>query len=545
MLLQGDHELPEHLEPGPASARESARASVDERALVDVVLDPIVATNRERLVVLWNRAAQTTYGFDRSEALGKRATELLQTRFPIPLVEIEETVRDTGHWAGNLIHCTKEAQELTVESRWVARYDDAGHWAGILAIDRDVTARLVDAAQREDERLDNARLQVELERSQRLDSVGQLAGGIAHDFNNILGIIINYAAFVAGELRALERTTGEPRWAAMCEDVAQIEIAAARAARLTHQLLAFSRLEVATPVALDLNETIASIEQLLRRTVGEHVQLATSLDEHLRPIHADPAQLEQVLLNVALNSRDAMSNGGTLTIDTANVEVDAEYASSRPELTPGPHVRLRVSDSGAGMTPEILARAFDPFFTTKPVGRGTGLGLASVYGIVARLGGCAWLDSEPGHGTTFTALIAATDAVPEPAQPLPEAATVSGSETVLLVEDQDAMRAAVQRILVTAGYRVIVATSGAGALTAARSYPDPIDLLLTDVVMPGMLGNRLAEQLCVLRPSLRVLYMSGFAEPFLGQSMHLEDVELIEKPFTAPALLACVRGALS
>ena len=519
---------------------------MDGRALVDVVLDPIVATNRERVVVLWNRAAETTYGFGRDEALGKRATELLRTRFPIPLIEIEDAVRDTGHWAGNLVHCTKDAHEVTVETRWVARYDDAGDWAGILAIDRDVTARLVDAAEREDERLDHARLQVQLERAQHLDSVGQLAGGIAHDFNNILGVIINYAAFVAGELRALEKATGEQRWASMCDDVGQIEIAAQRAARLTHQLLAFSSLEVAKPVALDLNYTIASIEQLLRRTMGEHLEVATFLSEHLRPIHADPAQLEQVLLNVALNSRDAMSKGGTLTIDTANVDLDAEYASSRPELTPGPHVRVRVADTGTGMGPEVIARAFEPFFTTKPVGQGTGLGLASVYGIVARLGGCAWLDSEPGGGTTFTALIPAPDAVPTPApaQPLPETAATTGSETVLLVEDQDAMRTAVQRILGSAGYRVIVAASGAQAIAAAQSHPDPIDLLLTDVVMPEMPGNRLAERLRALHPSLRVLYMSGFAQPFLGQSMHLEDVDLIEKPFTAPALLARVRRAL-
>ena len=495
--------------------------------------------------MLWNRSAETTYGFGRDEALGTRASELLRTRFPIPLVEIEDAVKDTGHWAGTVVHCTKDAEELIVESRWVARYDDSGHWAGILAIDRDVTAGVVEAAEREDERLDHVRLQVQLERSERLDSVGQLAGGIAHDFNNSLGVIINYAAFVAGELRTLETTTGEQRWTSMREDVAQIEIAAQRAARLTRQLLTFSRMEAAKPVAIDLNEAIRSMADLLERTVGPHVHLKTSLVEDLYPIRADRAQLDQVLVNLALNGRDAMPQGGALIIDTANVEVDAAYASQRPGLTPGRHARLRVSDTGAGMAPDVLAHAFDPFFTTKAVGRGTGLGLASVYGIIARLGGCAWLYSELGLGTSFTALIPATDTAPEPLQPLSEPVATTGSETILLVEDEDAMRAATHRILVGAGFRVIAATSGADALAASTSQPEPIDLLLTDVVMPEMLGNQLAERLSALRPSLRILYMSGFAEPFLEESMDLDDIDLIEKPVTAPTLLARVRRALA
>jgi PAS domain S-box-containing protein len=511
---------------------------------VDVVRDPIVATNPDRLIVYWNRAAETTYGFGRDEALGTRAAELLQTRFPIPLAEIEEVVRDTGHWAGNLVHRTMDGRKVTVESRWVVRYDDAGALAGILAIDRDVTARLEVAAEREDERLDHARLQVQLERSERLDSVGQLAGGIAHDFNNILGVIINYAAFVSRELRSLEGTTGEPRFTAMREDVGQIETAAERAARLVHQLLAFARQDVARPVALDLNETVRTIEELLRRTVGEHVEVTTSLTDDLRPIHADQGQLEQVLVNVAINGRDAMLGGGALTIETANVDV--EYASPRPGLAPGAYVRLRISDTGEGMAPDVLARAFDPFFTTKPIGRGTGLGLASVHGIVSRLGGRVELSSERGVGTVFSAVIPAGYAPPVPApQPTPVPEGVEGSESILLVEDEDAMRAASERILTGAGYRVIAAANGPVALAAALADSGPIDLLLTDVVMPEMLGHQVAERLHAARPSLRVLYMSGFAEPFLGQSMELGELDLVEKPFTAPVLLARVRQALA
>jgi two-component system cell cycle sensor histidine kinase/response regulator CckA len=330
----------------------------------------------------------------------------------------------------------------------------------------------------------------------------------------------------------------------MSKDVGQIEIAAERAARLVHQLLAFSRQDIAAPVVLDLNDAIRDLEELLRRTIGEHVKLSTLLAHHVQPIRADAGQLQQVLVDVAVNSRDAMPDGGTLTIDTEDFEVDEEYALLRPGLEPGAYVRLRVSDTGAGMAPEVLAHAFDPFFTTKPIGQGTGLGLASVYGIVARLGGRAQLYSEPGVGTTFSALIpVADDQTPLRRKPLPEE-SASGSETILLVEDERALRKAIERILADAGYQVIAAANGAEALALAEAYPEPINLLLTDVVMPGMLGNRLAEQLSTLRPALRIAYMSGFAEPFLDQSMHLDVAGLIEKPFTASKLLARLRSTL-
>jgi PAS domain S-box-containing protein len=504
-----------------------------------------VATNAERRIVYWNRAAESTYGFGRDEALGRRAAELLQTRFPIPLAEIEEALGDTGLWTGSVVQFTKDARRLTVESRMIPRYDGAGRRAGIIAIDRDVTARLAAAAEREDERLHYARLQLQFERSQRRESIGQVAGGIAHDFNNILGVINIYATHVTRELRAPAGPTGDRQWASVLEHVGEIETAAAHGARLTQQLLAFARQDVSEPVAFDLNRTICGVEELLRQAVGAGVQLVTALDEGLHSIHADPGQLEQVLINLAVNSRDAMPDGGTLTISTENVAVDAAYAAPRLALMPGPYVRLCVADTGTGMLRNVLRRAFDPFFTTKLTGHGTGLGLASVYGIIARSGGHAELESEPGIGTTFSALIPARDTGPAPAQSPEQHAQTDGSEIVLLVEDTDAMRDAIQRILETAGYRVIVAGSGSEALTEANSYPGPIDLLLTDVVMPEMRGDEVAEQVRVARPSTRILFMSGFAEPFLGQAVQVDEVDLIEKPFTAHALLARVRAALS
>jgi two-component system, cell cycle sensor histidine kinase and response regulator CckA len=533
------------LDLGEGRSGASGVESPQQLALDDVVRDPIIATNDDRRIVFWNRAAHATYGFDRVEAVGMRTAELLRSTLPIPLLEIEERVRDTGFWEGHVVHRTKDDRELTVESRWVVRLDDDGRHAGILEIDRDVTADLESAETRKDEDLDRDRLQLQVDRSEHLDSVGQLAGGIAHDFNNSLGVIINYAGFVTRELRTLEGGVADPkRWESMRQDVGEIEIAALRAARLIHQLLAFARREVSKPVALNVNDLIGSISELLRSTVGENVAIGLLLQPGLPAIYADPGQLEQVLVNVASNGRDAMPTGGNLTIATSTRVADLAFTATRPGLEPGTYVELRVSDTGQGMSPDVLARVFEPFFTTKPSGRGTGLGLASVKGIVARLEGHAEFSSELGSGTTFRSWIPVTDRVPAPVGPRPDAAPSGGSETILVVEDEGVVRAALQRILARAGYRVISAPSGLEALAVAAAHPGAIDLLLADVVMPEMPGNRLSDELKGTRPEVRTLYMSGFAEPFLGQSIGA-DIELIEKPFTEEALLAHIRRALS
>jgi signal transduction histidine kinase len=397
----------------------------------------------------------------------------------------------------------------------------------------------------EDAVRDRDRLQSQVDRSEHLDSMGQLAGGIAHDFNNSLGIIINYAGFVTRELKTLEvDAADQPRWTSMRQDVHEIEIAALRAARLIHQLLAFARREIAKPVALDLNALIESMSELLRSTVGESITIELALGRGLLAIYADPIQLEQVLVNVASNGRDAMPTGGTLTIATTACDLDEEFAASRPDLAAGRHVELRVSDTGSGMPPEVIARAFEPFFTTKPGGRGTGLGLASVKGILGRLGGDVEFESSIGEGTTLKAWFPVTDLEPVSLAPLPDAALIGGSETILVVEADNVVRAAVRRILADAGYRVVIASSGQEALDSAAAHPGEIDLLLADVVMPEMAGNRISDELHASRPAVRTLYMSGFAEPFAGQSIG-PDVDLIEKPFSEKALLTRVRRALA
>jgi signal transduction histidine kinase len=389
------------------------------------------------------------------------------------------------------------------------------------------------------------RLQNQLQHARRLESLGELAGGIAHDFNNLLAVIINYAAFVAEDLDAAAFGDSEDKRQAMRGDVEQIRLAAQRAAHLTRQLLAFARRELVQPELVDVNAVVADVEQLLERTLGEHIELRSALAPEVRAVLIDPGQLEQILVNLAVNARDAMPDGGVLTIDTANVDVDEHYASQRVELSPGPYVRLRVNDDGNGMTGEVAERAFDPFFTTKPAGQGTGLGLATVYGIVQQAGGRARIYSEAGIGTTFTALLPASDRAPSRSARQLDLAQLRGDATILLVEDEGALREVTRRILAGAGYRVIAAASGSAALAQAAERREPIDLLLTDVIMPHMHGPQLAARIRRTRPSIRVMFMSGFAQPVLGSSGHLDPgVVLVEKPFSGATLLAKVGQAL-
>ena len=381
--------------------------------------------------------------------------------------------------------------------------------------------------------------QERLAQAQRLESLGQLAGGVAHDFNNLLAVILNYAEFAAEELAAAT----ESDWAGRCEsahdDLEQISRAGERAASLTRQLLAFARREVVQPQVLDLDTVITAVEEMLRRTLGEHVELAISLAGGLHPVLADPGQLEQVLVNLAVNARDAMPGGGTLTIDTSNITVDAESIAGGSESPLGQQVRLRVSDTGTGMAPEVVAHAFEPFFTTKSDDGGTGLGLATVYGILTQADGHIRIYSEPGGGTTFSITLPATTLAASPAASEATYQRTPSGETVLVVEDEAALREVTRRILARNGYQVITAASGPEALEIVRNYQGEIHLLVTDVVMPHMLGKEVAEQVLLIKPGTEVLYMSGYARPVLASQGRLEPgVALVEKPFSEADLLA-------
>ena len=519
------------------SAEASSKPA--ENDLLDLFPDPVIGLDAERRVVEWNRAAEEAYGFSRAEAIGQRPTELLRMSFPLPLAELRETIADTGLWRGDVVTRAKDGSTHVVDSVLVAERDEQGRINHVLAVHRDVTARLAIQSEqaRSDAAAERARIHGRLRRAQRLESIGQLAGGVAHDFNNLLAIIINYTALIVGELDEMQREPHRECWDALRSDLGEIQNAADRAARLTHQLLTFSRQGIGNPVLVDLNDAVIGIEELLRRTIGEHIELRTSLAGGLPMIRADDSQLGQMLLNLAINSRDAMPDGGTLTIDTAEVEVDEEYAATRSELRPGPYVRLRVSDTGSGMTPEALESAFDPFFTTKPQGEGTGLGLAAVYGIVTQTGGRPAFHSELGVGTTFTALFPVAEPESDRDAPTRESSGAEAVATILLVEDEQALREITHRVLAGAGYRVIDARDRPEALAMAHTAPDGIDLLLTDVAMPGMLGPQLAAELREEQPSMRVLYMTGFAGSVLDRAFATTACELIEKPFSAPELL--------
>ena len=401
-------------------------------------------------------------------------------------------------------------------------------------------------AERRDARESLERKELLQAQAQRLESLGQLAGGIAHDFNNLLAVILNYVSFVSEDIAAAAGPDPAGHLESASADLGQIRKAAERAAGLTHQLLVFARRDVIRPQVLDLDTVVTEVEELLRRTIGEHVELVTSLAGDLWPVLADPGQLEQVLVNLAVNARDAMPDGGTLTIDTGNITVDADTIAGGSRARTGRNVRLRVSDTGTGMAADVAQYVFEPFFTTKPDGRGTGLGLATVYGILAQADGNIHIYSEPGHGTTFVIMLPVTAEAAIPvAGPRPYQRAPKG-ETVLLVEDEEALREVTRRIFARNGYRVITAANGPEALGIAASHPGEIHLLVTDVVMPHMLGKEVAEKMRLIKPEIEVVFMSGYARPVLASQGRLDPgVALVGKPFSEADLLATAGQVLN
>jgi PAS domain S-box-containing protein len=471
-----------------------------------------------------NSSAVEHYGYSRKEFLAMTIKDLRPAEDVQALLDSVAGARfrdDSGPWR----HVKRDGTVIEVEV--------ASHVVGF----RGRTGRLIVA----NDVTERQRLSRQLEQVQRLESLGQLAGGVAHDFNNLLGVILNYATFVKEQLNEAE---GEG-WELAREDVAQIEQAARRAGDLTHQLLAFARREVIHPEVISLNDSVGSTRRLLRRSLGEHIELSTVLEDDLWPVLADPGQMEQILVNLAVNARDAMPGGGRLLIETANVDVDETYATARPGIEPGRYVRLRVTDTGEGMDQATLERAFEPFFTTKPQGEGTGLGLATIYGIVTQAGGYIRLYSERGFGTGVTVMLPATTEQAAPVHSEDGGDLAGHGEVVLVVEDEDGIRDVARRILERRGYEVLTAPGGAEALELLGARDAPIDLLITDVIMPRMMGPELAGEIAAIRPSTRIIYMSGYAQPLVGSGQGVPtDMILIEKPFTEHTLLVKVREAL-
>jgi PAS domain S-box-containing protein len=381
------------------------------------------------------------------------------------------------------------------------------------------------------------RLEEQLLQAQKMEAIGRLAGGIAHDFNNLLTAVAGYTELLLAQL---------PEGDVRREHAEEIRLAGTRAAALTQQLLAFSRRQVLEPRVLDLNTVIADMERMLRRVIGEDIELTASLDPGLWRTKADPGQIEQSILNLVVNARDAMPRGGRLTIETGNVEVDETFAGRYVTVHAGPHVMLAVSDTGIGMNADLQARLFEPFFTTKERGKGTGLGLSTTYGIVKQSGGSIWVYSEPGHGSTFKIYLPRCEEPLDVKEPAPSAATpLTGSETILLVEDEPEVRRLAEKLLRMRGYEVIAAGSPAEAIALTRHREASIAILVTDVIMPGMNGRELARALAPSRPRMRVLYMSGYTDAAITQQGILDPgTAFLAKPFTPDALARKVREVL-
>ena len=514
--------------------------------LMEAAPDAMVCVDADGRIAVVNAQAELLFDYPREELIGQPVEVLVpdQVRAVHP-----------GHRAGHL--ADPRPRPMGAGMELAGRRRDGSTFpaeislstigtadGGTLALTavRDVTERLEARAERErlSTQAERGRLERQLHQSQRLESLGQLAGGVAHDFNNLLGVISSYAAFAAKEIA---RQGPEGRWQSIGDDIEQVQLAARRAADLTHQLLTFARREVIQPRALNLNDTVTGMEQLLRRTLGEHVELIIDLAKDLPLVLADRGQIEQVLVNLAVNSRDAMPGGGKLTIQTAAEQVD-ETAAAQKGPSPGPYVTLAVSDTGCGIPPDLLDRVFEPFFTTRPQGEGTGLGLATVYGIMTQAGGTVRIYSEPGVGTTIRAYLPVTtwtaDRVesPGPVQP-------GTGQVVLVVEDEPALREVTRRTLAENGYQVIAAASGAEALSVLTSRVEHIDLLLTDVIMPNMQGKELAAKVVALHPDTPVVFMSGYTQGLLGtQGVAEPGIHLIEKPFSEASLLAKLHQVL-
>jgi PAS domain S-box-containing protein len=385
---------------------------------------------------------------------------------------------------------------------------------------------------------DRRKLEAQLRQAQKMEAVGQLAGGVAHDFNNLLTAILGYCNLILDEM---------PREDPLRADLEEIQSAGERAASLTRQLLAFSRRQILQPQIVDINTLVRQLEKLLRRLISEDVELVTALAGDLVPVRVDPATIEQILVNLAVNARDAMPAGGRLTIETTNVELGDAYAVTHVTMKPGPYVMLAVSDTGEGMDEATRARVFEPFFTTKEQGKGSGLGLATVYGMVRQSGGYIWVYSEPGHGTTFKVYLppaesrSATGNVDRGRR---ETDATHGWETVLLVEDEDAVRALAREVLRRHGYVVLEARHGVEALRIAERHQDAIHLMVTDLVMPHMSGRDLAERLSTVRPRMKVLFISGYTDHAVMHRDLTPGAVFLQKPFNPEVFARTVRSVL-
>jgi PAS domain S-box-containing protein len=533
--VKTEHQLTEHvcrLEREMAERKQAEEAlrqsEATTRVIVESAIDCIISIDAEGRITEFNPAAVKTFGYAREAVIGQDLAEKI----------IPPSSRESHRQGLLRYRATGEGPVLGKRIELTAMRADGTEFPVELAINAvseegptRFTASLRDLTERK-------LLEDQLRQAQKMEAIGQLAGGVAHDFNNLLTIILGYSDVLLGG----EQLATDPRG----EMLGQIRKAAERAALLTRQLLAFSRKQLLEPRILNLNESVTEMEKMLRRLIGEDIQIRTVLGKELDRISADPGQIEQVVMNLVVNARDAMPSGGELCIETANAELDPAYAQSHAELKAGHYVMLAITDSGCGMDDATKARIFEPFFTTKEQGKGTGLGLATVYGIVKQSGAHIWVYSEPGQGASFKIYFPAVEHTnQQPRRSEGRNQPLRGNETILLVEDDEGVRALSRSILEMYGYIVLEASEPTEAIGICQSYEGTIDALLTDVVMPHMNGRRLSELLRPQRPEMKVLFMSGYTDDAVVRQGVLEaGVNFVQKPFTPTVLAGKVREVL-
>jgi len=493
-------------------------------AIIDSSEDAIIGKTLNGTITSWNKGAERIYGYTPDEIIGKNISTLVPPDRPNEIPEILRKIsrgESIEHYES--VRLTKDGRHLNVSVTISALRDSSGEIVGASAIARDISAQ--------------RKAEEQLRQSQKMEAVGRLAGGVAHDFNNVLGIINACAEFLR------DRVDSKTEPAIYIENIRK---ATERGAALTRQLLAFSRKQVVKPVLLDVNDRLKDTIKLLRPLMGDDIELVVLPRCQSAVVEADPGQLDQIVVNLAVNARDAMPRGGRFVLETDIVEFDQHFTDMHQPLTPGKYVMLAVSDTGVGMDKSTLARVFEPFFTTKEQGKGTGLGLATVYGIARQSGGHIWVYSEPGQGTTFKLYLpSAEDKLTAGLPSQEEAAVPKRQGKILLVEDDEIMRSLTRQMLREQGYEVIESANGKAALEWAQSNSTPIDLLLTDVVMPSVSGPELAERMEALYPALKVVFMSGYTGEIMEASQRLKHGILLEKPFTRTALLNTLHKTLA
>ncbi len=495
-----------------------------QSAALNAVANTIIITDRRGNMVWANPAFTTLTGYTVEEAIGKNMRELAKSGAHDRAFykRLWDTIVAGDVWSGTITNRRKDGSPYPEELTITPLKDDRGDITHFIALKWDLTSERA--------------LQAQFLQSQKMETVGRLAAGIAHDFNNLLTVINGTA-----DLALTTSKEGDPLHAEL-RDMRQ---AGERAALLTRQLLAFSRQQVMQFETLNLSTLVANLHGMLQRLIGEDIALVATPAKEVSSVNADPVQIEQVIMNLAVNARDAMPYGGTLTVETASVELDEAYAAEHPSVRPGPYVMLAISDTGVGMNEATRARIFEPFFTTKGPGKGTGLGLSTVYGIVAQSGGTIWVYSEPRKGTTFKVYLPRVDAVPKEGKPVANVTSARGTETVLVVEDDAAVCHLAKRILELAGYTVLTAGNGEEALALLERHEGAVHLMITDMVMPGMSGRDLAVRLQDIRPRMKVIFTSGYTADSIPRSGRPDEVDhFIGKPYAPAQLTRALREVL-